>query len=241
MTSASAWQRVYEKVCETIDDFKGDILFFRGHSNAKWSLVPALGRLKDPKAELREGLSYFDFESRAGDLLGRDRSSWDILFAMQHHGLPTRVLDWTEVFGIALFFALKGAEGDAAVWILDPFVLNTQTTDSTTLPRPDQLGASYSDFFIDESSRLESEAVAVAPLRYSQRVHRQHAGFTLHRDLERPLEDLCPAAVKKIVIPVKAHEDGRQFLRLAGITEFGLFPDLDGLAREVFTDHFAGR
>lgn len=54
-----------------------------------------------------------------------DRASW--LTLMQHYGLPTRLLDWSESPLVALYFALSSdedAKADAAVWVLNPMKLN---------------------------------------------------------------------------------------------------------------------
>lgn len=61
----------------------------------------------------------------------------------------------------------------------------------------------------------------------------QSAVFTLHKDLRVPLEDLCPNAVRQIVVPRVVHDEAQKFLRLSGISEFTVFLDLDGLARYI--------
>src|SRR5207244_837774 len=70
---------------------------------------------------------YRVFKQEAWPLLSAtEQSMWGVLFAMQHYRLPTRLLDWTESFMCALFFAQQHREpGDvAAVWALDSAAVN---------------------------------------------------------------------------------------------------------------------
>jgi len=238
----STWTDVYDEVVSAINDATGWPLFFRGHRDAKWTLMPTLARCKDTavrKTGVRnvkevEWNLYYGFVTRAGALLPATNDSWDNLFEMQHHGLPTRLLDWTECFGVALHFALMHASGDAAIWILDPYKLNREAFGADSIVQPTSFG-SYFDLYIKPTMTMPkgAPAVAIYPLRHNPRIFSQQAGFTLHGDLDRPLEELFPSVVKKIVIPVDAQQKARTFLRLAGISEFSLFPDLDGLARDI--------
>lgn len=77
--------------------------------------------------------------------------------------------------------------------------------------------------------------VAVVGNSYSERMRSQRAVFTLHRDLSRPLQSLSPSAVRKFTLPKSAHDEAQSFLQLAGVNEFSVFPDLDGLARYIHT------
>lgn len=233
-----AWTMLYKEVVETIESESADILFFRGHSNTSWKLWPTLARVEETNRDFAEKCSYFDFLTRAGSLLPENNSSWNNAFAMQHHGLPTRLLDWSENFVTALYFALKGAQGTCCVWVLNPFTLNETTINREELLRPQDLNGTYDDYFVSESRKIEGKVIAVSPLRHHPRVFHQRAGFTIHGDLTTPLESLYPKTIKKIVIPPEAQHGARQFLKLVGISEFTLFPDLDGLARELNDEHF---
>lgn len=232
------WGSTYDDVCEAIDRIDSDVIYFRGQSDPEWKLLPGLARYPAANRLALEEIAYFDFRTRAGDLVPETASGWSVLFAMQHHGLPTRLLDWTDTFSVALYFALKGAKGDCAVWLLNPFALNEESLGYQSIPRPNELGGTYEDFFIDRTSSMSGSVAAVAPLRHNPRVSRQRAAFTLHGDLESPMEELCPAAVERVVVSAAARPGAVRFLQMAGVSEFNLFPDLDGLARELRTDHF---
>lgn len=187
----------------------------------------------------REGICYFDFITKAGRLLPDTSRSWDVAFSMQHHGLPTRLLDWTENLATALHFAMKNAKTECCIWILDPFKLNSLSIGEALLYRAEDLDGTYEDFFITNEKKLPGDVVAISPLRHHPRVFGQRSGFTVHHNLDKALDDFQPDALKKIEIPNTSFMGGKQFLRLAGVSEYSLFPDLDGLSRELKQEHFS--
>jgi FRG domain len=105
-------------------------LWFRGHADSKWFLSPPT--LRDPEFQKQyeyERHSFIDFKRRTIGLLHAEpKTQWGWLYLAQHHGLPTRLLDWTEGSHIALFFAIgsrKDADAnEACVWVLNPGALN---------------------------------------------------------------------------------------------------------------------
>ena len=229
-------QSLIQQVHHVEADFGHAELFYRGQASREWSLLPTLAR-GGWHPDL-ESIAYYDFVTRAGNLLSPDDSGWSHLFAMQHHGIPTRLLDWTTTFGVALFFAIREAVGDAAIWVLDPFALNKTSTESETIPAPRDLQPDYYTAFISGEKKLHGKVIAISPIRFGARVLNQRAAFTLHVDLSKPLEELYPNVVRKIVIPEAARVVAKDFLRLAGISEFSLFPDLEGLSRDLRSEHF---
>jgi hypothetical protein len=228
------WQTVLAKAKSHMYRPGGGTQLFRGHAKPEWPLLPTMARprwinQKDQQATEYNG--YFGFVTAAGNLLPVGADAWTVAFAMQHHGLPTRLLDWTHNFGVALYFALKESEGDAAIWVLDPYELNASSIGKDLLLHPTQLLADYRQCFIDRTMEPDGNVVAIVPIRYHPRVSSQQSAFTLHADLKTPLEDLHPNCVTKIDVPSEVRSDAEDFLNLAGITEYTLFPDLDGLAR----------
>jgi hypothetical protein len=243
----NTWSQIVDDVIEHTLSINQAPLLFRGHADASWSLKPSLARVpptrdcRSPFAsdDLRERGVYWRFRTEAGVLLPAEIDPWSVAFAMQHHELPTRLLDWTDTFAIALHFALRHAVRDAAVWILNPFELNRKALGVAAMLMPQALDGNYFEYYIAREKEPPAPIVAVTPLRHDPRIFNQRGGFTLHSDLTIDLSTVAPSAIRKFVIPTDLHEDARRFLRLTGISEFRLFPDLDGLARELFERSFA--
>lgn len=108
-------------------------LLFRGQECVGWPLLPSIGRRYSPRDGYREDDAFEaewkllqEFMLRGTPLLEREpKTTWEWVAIGQHHGLPTRLLDWTRNPLAALHFALgrpgsDQAESDGAVWILKP-------------------------------------------------------------------------------------------------------------------------
>lgn len=226
--------------------------WFRGHADSSWPLVPGWYRQSNPSRG--PGADYYNeatlleqFQLRAPIHLERlPTTDWEWLFVMQHYGLRTRLLDWTESSLIALYFALRDNKGgvDAAVWVMNPWWLNAQTYGKYLL-------------FAADDKRAESHApvrpgrtlkaalpLAITPIRSSIRISAQRGVFTIHGTERGGLDRLARGrgakrpCMQEIVIPRGHIISIRQELAIAGISESLIFPELEGLCRELKTDFF---
>ena len=98
-----SWAECLGVVEDAIAHGKGD-KFYRGHGHASWDLLPTL---LWKRCARKENELYHAFVTYGRTLLPESNNSWDNLFLMRHCGVPTRLLDWSESFGVALYFALK--------------------------------------------------------------------------------------------------------------------------------------
>jgi hypothetical protein len=223
--------------------------YFRGHADEQWSLTPSLLRAAASRTELKE-IEYdlfFEFRARARELHGAMLSSWDVLFAMQHFGVPTRLLDWTESFAAALYFALEGWNDESTtrpcVWMLNPYRLNSwsREDDGGDLVSPRYLGWDpeeeeywdYEDLLVDYRAMDFEAPVAIYPEMKNDRLQAQRGSFTIHGDDWHPLEQQVGKRnkiLRKVVLEVDAIPHAREFLEQAGLDHRQLFPDLPGLA-----------
>jgi|SRR5579859_5473520 len=208
----------------------GDALetFFRGQSNADWPLAPSLGR-RNFSGSLEPAL-FYDFLTHSASLVDAGLDSWDLLFMMRHHGVPTRLLDWTQSFAVALYFAIGPEEKLGAIHVLDPYILNGSTLGSEEIPHPQVDLDSYYDYFIKpRPKRFPASVMAILANRNSARVIAQRGVFTIHNELDHSLEQVCPEAITTIQIPPDARQDALQFLKMAGVNRYTIFPELEGL------------
>jgi len=193
---------------------------FRGHGDASWSLLPKIDR--EPFAKFRmdkileredhEILILEQFKKYARSYLPTPpRDDWEWLALAQHHGLATRLLDWTSNPLAALYFAIEeGTHGDAAaVWCYS---------------HRGRLASGNSHPFETRGIEL------FYPPHISPRITAQGACFTSHPP-NRILSDYEWSSYKSIM--VRSSDSFRDQLTGVGVTRASLFPDMDGAALTV--------
>ena len=222
-------------------------LLFRGQS-ADWPLLPKLARLKTNEDMLdveRAMLNEFARRSRPFTKSGLyDR--WDRLALAQHHGLPTRLLDWTYSATAALWFAVSGKREkdkdgqwrDGVVWILRPAVadfLKFRTKKSKLKPAKSPFEVA------DRPSKVVRTRIFL-PKVVSERISAQSGVFTVHANLQDiappyfvPLEEHKCFAKRLVKIPIRVEDFGRlrKQLHACGINASTMYPDLAGLCQHL--------
>jgi FRG domain len=224
-------------------------IWYRGHESNDWGLLPGIHRANEKRNQTNLLKSFWQ---RAALLSGAppttDVSAW--LSLAQHHGLPTRALDWTESFLVALYFALDkphstdasracGDQLDGAVWLLNPTALNSkfapgsngafsETEDIVHFAHKSAVfGAPY-------PSIPTPEFMAYLPRLTHGRMVVQKACFTWHH-VDIPLDEYPSAETYLRRVKVRAGNKAqmRYDLTLLGIADSTLYPDFDGLASEM--------
>ncbi|MGC4103837.1 FRG domain-containing protein [Ferruginibacter sp.] len=217
--------------------------WFRGHSQCTHKLIPGLYR-NDKLAE-NENSYRHDFHQKAFPFLADSTynvvpsSNWEWYFVMQHYGLPTRLLDWTEGSLIALYFALfyknDNDESNPCVWAMNPFDFNRQlhNREEIFLFSDAKVRSYLHDIWSGES--LPKKPLLFQPPHNSKRISAQKGCFIIFGSNTIPLEEIPELKDCLIKIEIKYYYIDliKSELVMAGITESTLFPELSGLAREL--------
>lgn len=218
--------------------------WFRGQAK-DWPLIPHVHR-PDQHEDERDLIYQFQLGAmsrRPSCPLASDFVSWLVL--ARHHGLPTRLLDWTLSPLVALYFATEALpQDDGVVFALRPFLLNQpQVQLGVLMPRANWITPLFAAAFTrpDPQAEQPSDALAFMPEQLDLRLLVQHSTFTVH-GTARSLEDLAKTDprfagkqpfVTKFVLPAAQKAGLRRLLNLIGINHSTLFPDLDSLARHL--------
>jgi hypothetical protein len=226
---------------------------YRGASDASGPLLSTLDRLGSggqphAKVDLEEHiLRNFIRYSRPHLDEARPHNDWELLITAQHHGVPTRLLDWTYSPLVAAFFATrppKGVEHDRAVWRLDwqrvhrhfkfpPLALLIQDLDALSAE-----SKPFTPWKLFASRNGQPFACMIEPPSLDNRIVAQAATFTLTSDTTRSFDAFLESqslrdALTKYVVPAEDVARVRDQLDLVGIDERRLFPDLDGVASAI--------
>jgi hypothetical protein len=245
---AESWLELQELLfADTWDDQLGlfrSSFAYRGCEDADDDLRSGLLRLGGD-ADLERQLMRAFRKYAASDAVPRD-TSWDWLALGQHHGLPTRLLDWTYSPYVALHFATQQVarfDRDGVVWSLD-YVRAHELLPNELRRRLEEEGANIvtTEQLADVAPALadlenlgeEPFALFVEPPSFDARIVNQYALFSvvsradvsLHAWMEEHSE-----LVRRVVIPASLKWEVRDKLDQANVTERVLFPGLDGVSR----------
>ncbi|HNP72353.1 MAG TPA: FRG domain-containing protein [Kouleothrix sp.] len=218
---------------------------FRGMPDASFDLLTSLMRLGPGFGQLEQHLLR-TFRRYAHRYASPSDSVWNWLAVAQHHGLPTRMLDWTYSPQVALHFASYDAyehHRDGVIWCVDYVasnrllperlraLLRDEGADMFTAEMLNRAAASLAEF-----DRLAAEPFVVffEPPSLDDRIVNQFALFSLLSSNAVRLDHWLaaqPGVGRKLVIPAELQREVRDKLDQANVTERVLFPGLDGLSR----------
>src|ERR1700722_19381977 len=242
--------------------------WFRGepYCRSATALLPKLYRSKKKRKRLRyeEQELRAEFQRHAVALMSGLQpkgklAHWEWYFLMQHHGVPTRLLDWTDASLVGLYFALSSRKAeddddsaDAAVCMLDPYWLNDLSFKEMRLGKGRPVGIAFPDWPemaeylrkdpFDLDRLKPALPLAITPSHLSARIAAQKSQFTIfgHDRGDFLVKQANEKASRIRVIPIAGKR--KQILQLraelagCGISESSVYPDLDGLGREFYME-----
>jgi len=211
------WTRVrvenWGQFQDLLENYLDGEWLFRGVTSARYPLLTSIGRNRENyHYSLNAEMSLLtQFKREALPFMpSRPTDDWEWLALAQHHGVPTRLLDWSESPYVSLFFAVSGNDGeDSGLYITE---------------RPQMAGE------LGESPFDVKEVSFFYPGYVSPRLVTQRGLFTVHPN---PSEAYTPAKMTQVVIGKEKKPDFRRKLDAMGIHHAMIYADLDGLSRRL--------
>jgi hypothetical protein len=256
-TRAGSWVHLQELLFaglwnEGIGRFRSDCVY-RGEGRASNELTTSLQRLGGPYASLERHLLRNFRKYAHRDAVARE-STWHWLALAKHHGLPTRLLDWSHSPYVALHFATENPATmhlDGAVWIVDYVraatslppvlrdVLAEEGSNTFTADMIERAAGTLAE--IDRLAAAGNFVVFYEPPTLDERIANQFAAFSFMSSAEARLDEFLrghEGVSRRVVIPAELKWEVRDKLDQANMTERVLFPGLEGIARWL-TRHYA--
>lgn len=238
-----------------VQEIEGHV--FRGQAKYRWELKPVLLRHLETlglgenlrAARVLEDEALRDFKRPAHHYLAANEyvrmvNQWDLSWwtHMRHWQAPTRLLDWTRSFWVALYFAcIDDWDSDGAVWEMDSILVDDAVKrKGRSLPNPPEWAGKElidrrQEWLYDQANpsvvalidtEIQSERMVVQQGVFSvcSNVLKEHSAVLLH---------LAPAAITKWCISKENKPELLRELRQMNITARSLFPGPDGHGKAV--------
>jgi hypothetical protein len=216
---------------------------YRGERDERWPLFSSLSRYLQsfgvaPGAWTRQEARILRvFKRKAHQFLEQPPESDDDfqwLALMQHHGAPTRLIDFTWSPYVAAFFALERTIGDGVIWALNPSRIDSSLALKHSRMDP-RIRGNFERYFLKGNHRFIWMG---EPHTMNRRLIAQSGTFAVPGVLDAPLEEIIADfgqenILAKFVLTNAVRETGMRELYRMNITYATLFPDLDGLAKSL--------
>ncbi len=230
---------------------------YRGMANADFRMVTSLRR---NCRELQRTLEPAILKNFAKYAVLEDptiaQSVWRQMFLGQHHGLPTRLLDWTQSALVALHFAVSEdnlehmEQHDCMVWrtdikelhaLLPPKYQQVMAENKAEVFSVDMLGRAAADIAAYDRDMGGSAMVVLEPPSIDSRIVNQYSFFSVipmdMEDVEGFLDRYTQNTVKYI-IDRRLRWRVRDMLDQLNMSERLVYPGLDGLSRWIARHYF---
>lgn len=231
----------------------GQFSIFRGVRDSAFSLGHSLSRLNGDLAQ-KESLVLDDFRDYANTELKTQAidvdNAWQLMAVAQHHGVPTRLLDWSRHGDTALHFATADGHSmstEGCVWVVNPHLVHERLpslikkslcgTDETA---PGVFRESKLFRVLPSTDALDGQAAGgdvpaffFEPAWADARIRAQNGLFSVVADVTIDLKSVLeaiPGSARRVLIVPGLKEEVRRKLDAGGRDERCYFPGFDGVS-----------
>ena len=204
------WQHFILKIKEAEQELGNpDVLWYRGHISS-YRLVPSIFRFNkgfdNEKTLFRKYIEFIEISNK------NKSDDWEILLNMHQNYIPTRLIDWTKLFEVAVFFAIMKESIESCIYIIDPVELNNVSGFPRIISLKDDITFEYRSIYWDKKPFTPFYPIAVEPPFQNDQISSQNTVFTIHGDNPEPIDSQCPRCLRKVMLHDNAKSGAEEYL-----------------------------